>query len=192
MIGRYFTRFLLAFAVGIFPCFGAFAASTYTPTMADMMDINAMLHRYLVGLDKHDANAIAGAFAEDGTLMLFEGEKLIINLKGRDNVIKFVSAPPNGAGATSVSAGASVSKSAVPGNGVNTSAPIKDMFHFIANDYYNFRTSTEAEHYAYWLDVSPTDGRTSVTGIPGHYEDIFVKRKGQWYILERKIYVGKK
>jgi hypothetical protein len=67
------------------------------------------------------------------------------------------------------------------------------IWHFVADDYYVFDSPTHMTHYAYWQDVHPNfETRTSTLGIPGHYDDIFVKVKGQWLFKQRKVVVGKK
>lgn len=190
MFVNVFTKVLLPLCILAQPFSASLAASKYTASMRDMQSINAMLHRYLMGLDKRDADAIASAFVEEGSLMLFENGKLMINLKGQATVRQFVSAPPKSAG-EGVSAIAGENGGVTDSKNMANSVP-KEMFHFISNDYYDFISPTEARHYAYWLDISPAEGRVSVPGIPGHYEDVLVKRKGQWYILERRIYVGTK
>jgi len=162
------------------------AGSEYTPTMKDMMSIQATMHRYHEGLDKSDNKVMASAFTEDGTLTIIDHGKAQSPVS-RDQMAAgglFGGGPPPGG-----RSGAP----AVP-NGAPPAMGMGALWHFTeVNSYFNFESPTRATHYAYWMDVHVhEESNSSTLGIPGHYEDVFVKQKGQWLMLSRKIFVGTK
>jgi hypothetical protein len=159
------------------------------PTMKDMMSIQTTMHRYHEGLEKHDNRLMSTAFTEDGTLLLEPPDHHVIQVKGRDQIASqglMPGGPPPAAASAAPTAGAP--QGAAPPSG----GPPADIWHFSGNDYYEFESSTRARHYGYWLDVIPGPGREATVGNPGHYEDILVKRNGEWLFVERKIIVGRK
>lgn len=147
----------------------ATAAPAYTPTMEDMMSINGALHRYVRGLDLHDAKMLASAFAPDATFTMYNKGKPGPATQGRAAIEAFWSRPvPKGREVPST------------------------MFHLISNNAWEFQSPTEVKHFAYWLNVIPGEGQTTTFGASGHYEDIMVKVNGEWYLKDRKIFVGTK
>jgi len=65
--------------------------------------------------------------------------------------------------------------------------PVAETFHIISNTRINFVSDTEARHRSYWQVVSrPAGGTPSVVNV-GYYEDVVVKRNGEWLIKERVI-----
>jgi len=155
----------LAFGGGVSP---AAAKPAYTPTMADMMSIQRTIHHYMLGLEKHDTKAEASAFTDDGVLAVFHYDREVVRLSGRKAIEGAMSAD--------------------------------EIWDFYGNDYFEFQSPTHATHYAYWLDVHPPKGggddpslaQSSTVGIPGHYEDVLVKERGEWLFKRRLVYVGVK
>jgi len=171
------------------------AESEYTPTNKDMMSIQATMHRYHEGLDKSDNKQMASAFTEDGTLTIID------HGKARDPVTHAQMAAGGLLGGGAPPGGAPSGAPAAPNGGApaspNGGAPameMGDLWHFTeVNSYFKFESPTRATHYAYWMDVHVhEESHSSTLGIPGHYEDVFVKRNGQWLMLSRKIFVGTK
>jgi len=164
------------------------ATTTYTPTMKDMMSIQATIQHYHEGLEKHDNRLMATAFSEDGALIL-EAPDRRLEARGRDQIAKGLMPSPSGPPPTD-------SQATVPGavqaGTPSSGGPPPDVWHFSTNDFYEFESPTRAKHYGYWLDVIPAVDRATTVGSSGHYEDILVKRKGEWLFLERKIVVGRK
>ena len=162
--------------------------SAYTPTMKDMMSIQAALEHYHQGLDKHDNRLMASAFSEEGTVIL-DAPDHQVKINGRDQIASkgIMPAPPSAAAAPSTGA-----QAPAVGGPQGAMAPPGDVWHFSTNDYYEFESPTRVRHYAYWLDVIPGTGREATVGNPGRYEDILVKSHGEWLFLERKIIVGRK
>lgn len=183
---------LIATSLGI--AIPASAGSAYTPTMKDMMSIEAAMHRYHEGLDKSEYKVMASAFTPDGTLTIIDHGKAQKPVSHDQIAVGalYGDAPPPGArGGTP----------AVP-NGTSPAAPDRNtpamdmgaLWHFTeVNSYFEFESATRATHYAYWMDVHVhEESHSSTLGVPGHYEDVFVKRNGEWLILSRKILVGTK
>lgn len=163
-------------------------AADYIPTTKDTASIQAAMHRYHQGLDKQDNKLMASAFTEDGTLTIVD------HGKERSTVSRTQIAagglmgggPPPG-GPDGAPAGSGQALPPIPNGG-------GELWHFTdVNSYFKFESPTRATHYAYWLDVHVhEESRSSTLGIPGHYEDVFVKRNGEWLLLSRKIFVGTK
>jgi hypothetical protein len=170
---------------------GAADSPAYTPTLEDIISIQNALDRYHQGLDSHDGHLLASAFTEDGTLSLEAPDRAApMKFTGRDEIAtKGVMGPPPGAAAPS---GGGPSPGAAAGPGGLPAGEPGDIWHYSTNDHYEFESPTRVKHYAYWLDVHPGTGMVATIGNPGHYDDILVKRKGEWLLLERKIIVGRK
>ena len=172
------------------PAHAANSNSAYTPTMKDMMSIQATMQHYHEGLEKHDNRLMATAFSEEGTLIL-EAPNLRLEASGRDQIAIKGLTPPSPSGTPAADNQASVT-GAAPGETAASGGSPSDVWHFSTNDFYEFESPTRAKHYGYWLDVTPGVDRATTVGSSGHYEDILVKRKGEWLFLERKIVVGRK
>lgn len=164
------------------------ADAAYTPTMADLMSVQATIHRYLQGLDKKDNKLVASAFAQDGAIMMISGGRVVDQVQGHDKIavggIHSGSPPPSAEGAAGNNAPSPAAAAA--------SEATVDRWHFTANDYFNFESPTRATHYGYWVELTPNGERRAQAGSLGHYEDVFIKQGGQWLILERKVFVGTK
>lgn len=152
----------------------------YTPTMKDMMSIQTTLHRYHEGLDKHDNKLWASAFAEDGTMVMVDHERLMTLT--RDQIAK-----------SGLMGGGSPGDRGGAGGGA-IPADIGEIWHFSEIDsHYKFESPARATHYSYWMEVHVREGSDSPSlAIPGHYEDVLVKRKGEWLLLTRKVVIGDK
>jgi len=160
------------------------ADSEYIPTTTDMMSIQAAMHRYHEGLDKHDNKLMASAFTEDGMFIIIDHGKEVSKLSHDQMAVGNGNGPPPGG---------TNGAPALP-NGGAAPAETGELWHFTdVNSYFKFETPTRATHYAYWMDVHVhEESHSSTLGIPGHYEDVFVKRNGQWLFLSRKVFVGTK
>jgi hypothetical protein len=51
----------------------------------------------------------------------------------------------------------------------------------------NFVGTDEAHHYAYWMTILGDTASGFRVAAMGHYEDVLVKRDGQWLIKNRKL-----
>ena len=179
----------------------------YTPSTKDMMSLQATMHRYHEGLDQHDNKLMASAFTEDGTVAVIVNGKLNRSVT-RDQIAVnglMGGGPPGAPGEGAVAGGPPPGGSTAPAAGpvgppasgpgaLQASEGMGDLWHFTEIDsYFKFESPTRATHYAYWMDVHVHEqSHSSTLGVPGHYDDVFVKRHGQWLFLSRKIVVGTK
>jgi hypothetical protein len=150
------------------------ADAGYTPTMQDMLSIQATLHRYHEGLDRHDNKLWASAFAEDGTMTLVNHDQQMTLTRAQIAASGLLgSAPPAGD---------------------QPPAGMGELWHFSEmNGNFEFESSTRAKHYSYWMEVHVhQDSNSATLAPPGHYEDVLVKRKGEWLLLSRKVVIGEK
>lgn len=193
-----FNRPRLSFIASLIACWGV-AASTlageveYTATMKDMMSIQATLHRYHEGLDKHDNQLWASAFADDGTMTMINHDKQMTLT--RDQIAKngLMGNGPPGAGGGAGGPPPSGAPSPVAGAGA-LPAGMGELWHFSEiNGSFKFESPTRATHSSYWMEVHAHEETNSSTlAVPGHYEDVLVKRKGEWLLLSRKVVIGEK
>ena len=145
----------------------------YTPTMKDMMSIQGTLHRYHEGLDQHDNKLWASAFAKDGTMTMIDHARRMILTRDQ------------------------IASNGLMGNapgGPTLPAGIGELWHFSEiNSYFRFESPTRATHYSYWMEVHVHhESNSSTLAVPGHYEDVLVKRKGEWLFFSRTVVVGDK
>jgi hypothetical protein len=151
------------------------------------MSIQQAMHRYHEGLDKQDNRLMASAFGEDGTVTMVVDGRDIVTVKKEQIALTGIAPPP----------GAPSGSSPGPAGSATTPLPALEpgeLWHFTdINSSFKFESPSRVTHYAYWLDVHVhQDSHSSTLGIPGHYEDVLVKRNGQWLFLSRTIYVGTK
>lgn len=65
--------------------------------------------------------------------------------------------------------------------------PAAQTYHIISNTRIEFVSDTEARHRSYWQVVSRTGGAPPAVVNVGVYEDVVVKRNGEWLIQSRVI-----
>ncbi len=65
--------------------------------------------------------------------------------------------------------------------------PVAKTYHIISNTRVEFVSDTEARHRSYWQVVSRAEGGQPVVANVGYYEDVVVKRNGEWLIRSRVI-----
>jgi uncharacterized protein (TIGR02246 family) len=65
--------------------------------------------------------------------------------------------------------------------------PIAKTYHVISNTRIEFVSDTEARHRSYWQVVSKPEGAPPAVVNVGVYEDVVVKRNGEWLIQSRVI-----
>ena len=65
--------------------------------------------------------------------------------------------------------------------------PAAETYHIISNTRIDFVSDTEARHRSYWQVVSRTKGSAPVVANVGYYDDVIVKRNGEWLIQKRVI-----
>jgi uncharacterized protein (TIGR02246 family) len=69
----------------------------------------------------------------------------------------------------------------------SANAPAAKTYHIISNTRIEFVSDTEARHRSYWQVVSRAEGSAPVVANVGYYEDVVVKRNGEWLIQKRVI-----
>lgn len=65
--------------------------------------------------------------------------------------------------------------------------PVVETYHIISNTRIDFVSDTEARHRSYWQVVSRAKGSAPVVANVGYYDDVVVKRNGEWLIQKRVI-----
>jgi hypothetical protein len=192
------------------------ASSRYVPTMADYLAVYDALQNYRDGVEKHDDKAAQKAFWEDGVNIAVPtpgGPEIRLPLKeggtppargglpGANGGPPAGLAPPPGAGAAPP--GGPAAGRGAPGGGNGAGG----VWHLPLDSYIHFDSATRATHYEYFWSIYPqpekvpldtatmpnaSAARNSITGWPGHYEDILEKRNGEWRILQRKSMINQK
>lgn len=132
-------------------------------TLQDKAEIEALIVRYGTALDTLDADSYAAVFTEDAELDVAGSVR-----KGRQQIREIV-------------IGLQKSRAASKAQG----APTQALYHVISNTAIEIVSGGQARHHSYWLRVGP-DNQIRVGAI-GRYDDVLVKRNGQWLILTRKI-----
>ena len=130
----------------------------------DRAAIENLIVTYAHVYDALDADGYASIFAEDADFT-FGGN----TLRGR-------------AAIRGVITGALERRAKAPAN-----EPVAKTYHIISNTRIEFVSDTEARHRSYWQVVSRTGTAAPVVANVGVYEDVVVKRNGEWLIQSRVI-----
>ena len=159
------------------------AASSYKPTIEDWVGVNDAVDNYTLGLELHDMARFDKAFWPEATIVAQPEPGMRFTMPYRQ-AAEGPPKPPAGGGA--------MPPPGTPGgvNGIGTNvAP----WHLSLSHHFEFQSPTRATHYGYFVSVYPDlETKKTVVGLPGHYDDILEKRKGEWRILERKTVIGAK
>jgi uncharacterized protein (TIGR02246 family) len=130
----------------------------------DRAAIESLIANYAHVYDALDADGYASIFAEDAEFT-FGGN----TLRGR-------------AAIRGVITGALERRAKAPAN-----EPAAETYHIISNTRIDFVSDTEARHRSYWQVVSRVKGSAPVVANVGYYDDVVVKRNGEWLIQKRVI-----
>jgi uncharacterized protein (TIGR02246 family) len=130
----------------------------------DRAAIENLIVNYAHVYDALDADGYASIFAEDADFT-FGGN----TLHGR-------------AAIRGVITGALERRANAPAN-----EPVVNTYHIISNTWIDFVSDTEAHHRSYWQVVSRPEGGTPSVVNVGYYDDVVVKRNGEWLIQSRVI-----
>jgi len=134
------------------------------PELQDRAAIQNLIVRYTIALDTLDADAYEGVFAQDAQFT-FGGN----TYNGRAEIRKIVTGLQERAAARPAG------------------DPAPKMYHAITNTFIELINDHEAQHRSYWQTITgPSSGPFSV-GAMGIYEDLLVKRNGEWLIQNRTI-----
>ncbi len=141
------------------------------PTLADREAIEATLYRYARGLDRHDVELYASAWAEDAVFDLG-----VTTYEGRDAMRGIIE-------------GLIESHAAAAERG----DPPRQLFHMDANARVEFLAPDHAIHHAYYLTfVRVGEGQGSTTSVVavGSSTDELRKIDGEWLIVKRTVTSG--
>lgn len=131
---------------------------------ADTVAIQQLIVKYAHVYDSLDVEGYVSVFAEDAQFS-FTGN----TLKGRGEIRKFIE-------------GAKQRRESAP-----ATTPATHSYHSISNTRIEFDSADTAHHRSYWQVLSgPTGGPFTVSNM-GYYDDVVVKRNGQWLIQTRNI-----
>jgi uncharacterized protein (TIGR02246 family) len=133
--------------------------------LQDKLDIQALIVRYGTALDTLDADAYAGVFTTDAELDVAGNVR-----KGRQQIREIVT---------------SLQRSRDENKAKGTPSPV--LYHVISNTAIEILNNDEARHRSYWQTVRVGPNNQVTVGAIGQYEDVIVKRAGQWLIRSRKI-----
>jgi hypothetical protein len=161
------------------------ATQTYKPTIDDWMGVNAAINAYQLGLERHMKSYTDRAFWDDAVEIIEPTPGQIIRVPAKGGM---GDGPPPGAPPVLGAGG----KPMVLGES-NAIGNKMTPWHLLISSSFEFQSPTRATHYGYFLSIYPDEAtRQSVTGMPGHYEDVLEKRGDEWRILERKSVIGQK
>ena len=148
------------------------ATSPYKPTIDDWVGVNAAVGNYTLGLELHDRARLDKAFWPEGVVIIQPEPGKSMRMPYRQE-----GEPPTPPGGK-------------VHNVIGTDIP---PWHLALSHHFEFQSATRATHYGYFLSVYPNlKTKTTTVGLPGHYDDILEKRKGEWRILQRTIAIGAK
>jgi len=133
--------------------------------LQDKSEIQALIVRYGTALDTLDADAYAGVFTTDAELDVAGNVR-----KGRQQIREIVT-------------GLQRSRDENKAKGTPPAA----LYHVISNTTIEILNNDEARHRSYWQTVRVGPNNQVTVGAIGQYEDVIVKRAGQWLIRSRKI-----
>ncbi len=133
--------------------------------LQDKLDIQALIVRYGTALDTLDADAYAGVFTTDAELDVAGNVR-----KGRQQIREIVTG---------------LQRSRDESKAKGTASPA--LYHVISNTAIEILNNDEARHRSYWQTVRVGPNNQVTVGAIGQYEDVIVKRSGQWLIRSRKI-----
>jgi uncharacterized protein (TIGR02246 family) len=134
--------------------------------LLDRAEIEALVTRYVTGLDTLDADLYAGVFAEDAVFELPGG----VVHRGRAAIRKIVT---------------DLQDSRARNQAAGTPSP--GLYHVMANTSIEIIDAANARHQSYAQTVRAAEGGQFIVGFMGRYEDVLVKRDGRWYIQSRKL-----
>jgi uncharacterized protein (TIGR02246 family) len=143
----------------------SFADTDTLQKLADKMEIEALVARYVIGLDTLDADAYASVFAEDA---VFDVSGTVY--RGRDAIRKIVT---------------DLQESRARNEAAGTPSPA--LYHVMSNTFIEILDETNARHQSYAQTLRAGDDGRFVIGFMGRYEDELVKRDGRWVIQSRKL-----
>ena len=156
------------------PAAAGASASGFKPTVDDWVGVNSAVDNYTLGLERHDMAQFDRAFWPEATI---------------------IAQPEPGKSFTMPYRAAAMPPPAPPGGGPlpNAIGNGNPPWHLSLSHHFEFQSPTRATQYGYFVSVYPDlKTKTTIVGLPGHYEDVLEKRKGEWRILQRTTVIGAK
>lgn len=133
--------------------------------LQDKAEIEALVLRYVHALDTLDADAYASVFAEDA-----EFDVTGTVYRGRAEIKKIVT---------------DLQASRARDEAAGTESP--SLYHVMSNTSIEIVDDDEARHTSYAQTVRAAENGQFVVGFMGRYEDVIVKRDGEWQIQSRTL-----
>lgn len=161
---------------GVLVAAGLLIAAPFRTTAADgdavqrLLDkaaIEDVLVQYTRALDTLDADRYASVFAEDAVFEMGQGQ----TRKGRAEIRSIITG---------------LQESRAEREAAGTATPSL-MHHVMTNATLDIVSDREAHHYAYWMTILGDAENNYRIASMGHYEDVIVKRDGQWLIQSRRL-----
>lgn len=141
------------------------------PTLADREAIEATLYRYARGLDRHDPDLYASAWAEDS-----EFDLGVASYHGREEMRGIITGLID-----------SYAEAEERGD------PTRQIFHMDANSRIEFLGPDHAVHHAYYFTIARSGegpGSTNEVIATGSTTDELRKIDGEWLIVKRTVMNG--
>jgi uncharacterized protein (TIGR02246 family) len=156
-----------ALSLALAPANVGAAESEAVQRLLDKAEIEAVLVRYTHALDTLDAEKYASVFTEDAVFEMGSGQ----TRKGRAAIREIITG---------------LQQSRAEREAAGTATPTL-MHHVMTNATLDIVNDHEAHHCAYWMTIlGRADNEYDVASM-GHYEDVLVKRDGEWLIQSRKL-----
>jgi uncharacterized protein (TIGR02246 family) len=157
---------MLPFCIALAALEAGAAESSAVQRLLDKAALEDVLVRYTHALDTLDADAYASVFTEDA---VFETGRE--TRTGRDEIRDII---------------VGLQKSRAERAAAGTATPAL-MHHVMTNAKLDIVSDSEAHHYAYWMTIiGGADDKFTVAAM-GQYEDVLLKRGGEWLIKSRKL-----
>jgi uncharacterized protein (TIGR02246 family) len=135
--------------------------------LLDKAAIEDVLVQYTRALDTLDADKYASVFTDDAVFELGGGEVRT----GRAEIRSIITG---------------LQESRAEREAAGTATPAL-MHHVMTNATLEVVSDREAHHYAYWMTIIGDADNSYRVAAMGHYEDVIVKRDGEWLIQSRKL-----
>jgi len=162
---RFIASVLLVVLISVVGTAQSTATQNNAQRLQDKLDIQSLIVRYGTALDTLDADMYAGVFTTDAELDVAGNVR-----KGRQQIREIVTG---------------LQKTRDENKAKGTASPA--LRHVISNTAIEIVNNNEAHHRSYWQTVRVGPSSQVTVGAIGQYEDVIVKRDGQWLIRSRKI-----
>jgi hypothetical protein len=171
-------------------------AAVYKPSVDDWVGVNDAVDNYTLGLELHDMARFDRAFWPEATIVAQPEPGMSFTMPYRKAAEGPPKPPAGGMPPGNFPPGGPPPGGPPPGSGMPAGNAIGNgltPWHLSLNHHFEFQSATRATHYGYFVSVYPdVKTKTTIVGLPGHYDDVLEKRNGEWRILQRKTVIGVK